>query len=248
MSPTIIWGHRGADFRDIENSMSSFKKAVNMGVDGIKTEAQTTSDGEVILKFFPYINIGGKKTKIRDLQIEAIKQVKLENGESIPTIRELFDEFNDKIRYNFDIFTVETGLHIIDVAEEYDLLDKIEITKPVAHTKTAESLFKPLRKRYKAIKLICSLFSDSQIFQENYKLLDQMKKLKVQVINLNHHRFNLDIFKRVKRAGFKFYLWGVLFKHFMKKYLNLSYEGEFIDGIYTNYPDKLVELRSEVNV
>ncbi|HEC40799.1 MAG TPA: hypothetical protein ENI29_21325 [bacterium] len=79
-------------------------------------------------------------------------------------------------------------------------------------------------------------------------MLDQMKKLKVQVINLNHHRFNLDIFKRVKRAGFKFYLWGVLFKHFMKKYLNLSYEGEFIDGIYTNYPDKLVELRSEVNV
>ena len=102
MSPTIIWGHRGAGFRGIENSMSSFKKAVNMGVDGIKTEAQTTKDGEVILKFFPYINIGGKKTKIRDLQIKAIKQVKLENGESIPTIRELFDEFNDKIRYNFD--------------------------------------------------------------------------------------------------------------------------------------------------
>ena len=39
MDKTIIWGHRGAGFRDVENSMSSFKKAVKMGVDGIKTEA-----------------------------------------------------------------------------------------------------------------------------------------------------------------------------------------------------------------
>lgn len=246
MSSTIIWGHRGAGFRDVENSMCSFKKAVNMGVDGIKTEAQTTSDGEVILKFFPYINIGGKKTKIRDLQIKAIKQVKLENGESIPTLRELFNAFGDKIRYNFDIFTVETGLHIIDVAGEYGLLNKIEITKPVAHTKSAESLFKPLKRRYKDIKLICSLFSDAQISQDNYSLLNKMKKLKVQVINLNHHRFNLDIFRRVKKAGFKFYLWGVLFKHFMKKYLALSYEGENVDGIYTNYPDKLIEVRNTI--
>ncbi|GAF73321.1 unnamed protein product, partial [marine sediment metagenome] len=54
MSKTIIWGHRGAGFRDIENSMSSFKKAVKIGVDGIKTEAQLTNDGEIILQFYPF--------------------------------------------------------------------------------------------------------------------------------------------------------------------------------------------------
>jgi len=246
MNSTIIWGHRGAGFRDVENSMSSFRKAVNMGVDGIKTEAQTTKDGEIILRFLPYMIIGGNKTKIRDLKAITIKKMKLENGESIPTLRELFDEFNDKIRYNFDIFTAETGLHIIDVAEEYDLLDKIEITKPVAHTKAAESLFKPLMRRYKDIKLVCSLFSDTQISHENFNLLNKMRKLKVQVINLNHHRFNLDVFKRVKKAGFKFYLWGVLFKHFMEKYITLRCDGEIIDGIYTNYPDKLIDLRSQL--
>ncbi len=161
------------------------------------------------------------------------------------TVR-LIHEFKDRIRYNFDIFVVETGLKIIDIADEYDLLDKIEITKPVAHTKAADSLFKPLRKRYKDIKLVCSLFSDIQISQDNYSLLNRMKKLKVQVINLNHHRFNPDIFKLVKKAGFKFYLWGVLFKYFMKKYLTLSYKGENIDGIYTNYPDKLIQLRTNI--
>ncbi len=96
------------------------------------------------------------------------------------------------------------------------------------------------------VTLICSLFSDKQISDDNYILLEQMKELNVQVINLNHHRFNLEVFNKVKKAGFRFYLWGVLFKFFMRKYLELKFKGQRIDGIYTNYPDKLVELRSEM--
>jgi glycerophosphoryl diester phosphodiesterase len=248
MSKTIIWGHRGAGFRGVENSMSSFKKAVDMGVDGIKTEAQLLNDGEIVLKFLPFVIIEGNKLLLKDLNLEDIKHLRLGNNESILILHNLFDEFKDRIRYNFDIFGVETGLKIIDIAEEYGLLDNIEITKPVAHTKAAETLFEPLRKRYKDIKLVCSLFSDTQISQENYKLLDKMEKLHIQVLNLNHHRFNLEVFKRVKRAGFKFYLWGVLFKYFMRKYLTLSYKGKIVDGIYTNYPDKLINLRNSIVV
>ena len=246
MGSTIIWGHRGAGFRDIENSMSSFKKAVDIGVDGIKTEAQITKDGEIFLQFLPFLVINNKKSFIKDLDYETIKLVKLENGESIPTLQEIFEVFGNKIRYNFDIFRVETGLKIIDVAEEYNLINNVEITKPVAHTKSAESLFKPLRKKNRDITLICSLYSDKQISDNNYQLLALMKKLDVKVINLAHHRFNLEVFHQVKKAGFKFYLWGVLFKYFMRKYLNLDYKGYTVDGIYTNYPDKLVKVRSEI--
>ncbi|MBY8991949.1 MAG: hypothetical protein KGD58_14490 [Candidatus Lokiarchaeota archaeon] len=246
MSDTIIWGHRGAGFRDVENSMSSFKRAVKMGVDGIKTEAQLTTDGEIFLQFLPYVLIEGQKRLIKDTDHETIKQIKLENGESVPTLHDLFKAFKNKIRYNFDIFKVETGIRIIEIATEYNLIDKVELTKPVAHTKSADSLFKPLRNKNKDITLICSLFSDKQISDDSYILLKQMKELNVQVINLNHHRFNLEVFNQVKKAGFRFYLWGVLFKFFMRKYLELSYKGQKIDGIYTNYPDKLVELRSNM--
>jgi glycerophosphoryl diester phosphodiesterase len=248
MSHTIIWGHRGAGFRDVENSMSSFRKAVDIGVDGIKTEAQLTKDGEIILQFLPFLVMENKKSFIQDLNLDTIKRVELENGESIPTLKEMFKAFNDKIRYNFDIFTVETGLKIIEVAEEYNLIDKVEITKPVGHTKSADSLFKPLRKRNNDITLVCSLYSDKQISDNNYRHLDHMKELDVQVINLAHHRFNLEVFSQVKKAGFKFYLWSVLFKYFMRKYMNLDYKGYTIDGIYTNYPDKLIKLRSEITV
>ncbi|MHA1914738.1 MAG: glycerophosphodiester phosphodiesterase [Promethearchaeota archaeon] len=246
MENTIVWGHRGAGFRDVENSMSSFRKAVKMGVDGIKSEAQLTSDGKIVLQFYPFAIIEGEKTLIQDIDSSIIKRIKLKNDELIPTLPELFEEFGDKIRYNFDIFKVATGLRIIDVAEDFGLANKIELTKPVAHTKSADSLFTPLRKRSKEITLVCSLFTDTQISDNSYQLLYQMEKLDVQVINLNHHRFNLGVFEKAKERGFKFYLWGVLFKYFMKKYLMLDYKGYRIDGIYTNYPDKLLKLRSEI--
>ena len=45
MSITNIWGHKGAGFRGVENLISSFKKAVDMGVDGIKTESTSLRKG-----------------------------------------------------------------------------------------------------------------------------------------------------------------------------------------------------------
>jgi glycerophosphoryl diester phosphodiesterase len=214
-----------------------------MGVDGIKTEALLSKDDFVILRFLPFLIINGEKTRINELNLEDIKEIKLENNESIPTLNEMFEQCKDKIRYNFDIRNVETGKKIIDLALEYDLLENVELTRPVSYTKPFYTLLKPLREKNRDIILINSLYSDKQITHDHYTLLDQMKKIEIQVVNLNHHRFNLEVFKRVKKMGLKFYVWGVLFRYFMKKYLTLNYKGKGIDGIYTNYPDKLVQLR-----
>jgi len=216
-----------------------------MGVDGIKTEAHLSKDGYILLRFLPFLIIEEKKVAINELKLNTIKKVKLENGEPIPTLREIFEDFGDKIRYNFDIRDVDTGKKIIDVAEKYGLLEKTEITKPVSYQYPFETLLKPLRGKNKDIILINSLYSEKQIMQDNYLLLEQMKALDIQVVNLSHHRFNLDIFKRVKKAGFKFYVWGVLFKYFLKKYYNLRCEGGFIDGIYSFFPEKLIEIKTK---
>ncbi len=246
MKNMIVWGHRGAGLREVENTLTSFRKAVEMGVDGIKTEAQLSKDGEIILQFLPFLIINNNKLSIKDLNLEEIKQVKLENGDEIPTLREMFEEFKNTIVYCFDIKEVETGIKIIDLAKEYDLLEKIEITKPATHKGSIDSFFKPLREKSREVTLVNSFFNDKQIMENNYSVLKKLKELNVQVVNLLHHRFNLEVFEQVKKAGFKFYLWAVLFKYFMKKYINLSYDGYKIDGIFTNFPDKLVNLRTEV--
>ena len=248
MNRTIVWGHRGAGFRHpVENSMSSFRKAVEMGVDGLKTEAQLSKEGEVILSFNDQLKLNGTTAKMSELTVEEIKKVRLENNEQILTIRDLFDEFGKSdLIFNFDVKEAPIGLKIIEVGEEFNLIDRIEIGKPVTVFTSLEDFFRPLREKNEKVHFSYSVFGGYYNITEKNLEFDVMEELNIEIFNIQHYKSNFELFKLIKDSGYKCYLWGVLFKHFMKKYLNMSYKEGRIDGIFTNYPDTLLQLRSEL--
>ena len=142
MNKTFVWGHRGAGFKDVQNSISSFQKAIDMGVDGIKTEAQLSKDGEIFLTFQQNLKVNGSVSPINELNQIKIKNFKLENGESIPTLPELFNILKQSdIRYNFDIKAPEIGIRIIEIARDYNVLDKIEIAKTAIDSSPLPKIF-----------------------------------------------------------------------------------------------------------
>ena len=47
LNKTIIWGHRGTGFTGTQNAFSSFKNAIEMGVDGIKTETKLSKKAKL---------------------------------------------------------------------------------------------------------------------------------------------------------------------------------------------------------
>ena len=107
LNRTFIWGHRGSGYTGIQNTLSSFQNAIDMGVDGLKTEAKLSKEGEVVLSFYQTLKRNGNDVPIKDLTISDIKEFKLENGETIPTLREVFQAFKkDTIKYDFDIYFI----------------------------------------------------------------------------------------------------------------------------------------------
>ena len=46
---TKIYGHRGAKGMYPENTLLSFKKAIDQGVDGLELDVHLTKDGEVVV-------------------------------------------------------------------------------------------------------------------------------------------------------------------------------------------------------
>ena len=112
MNRTFVWGHRGSGFIGVQNSLSSFRNAFEMGVDGFKTEAQISKDHEVFLTFQQNLKKNGGEVPISELNSEEIKAFELDNNESILTLPELFSEFKDhNLRYNFDIKTVDKAIN-----------------------------------------------------------------------------------------------------------------------------------------
>ncbi|MFX0106393.1 MAG: glycerophosphodiester phosphodiesterase [Candidatus Hodarchaeota archaeon] len=247
MNKTFVWGHRGAGFIGVQNSLTSFKKAIEMGVDGFKTEAQISKDREIFLTFQQNYKKNGEEIHINDLTRTEIKSFKLENNEPILTLPELFNEFKDyNLRYNFDIRAPDVGIRIIEIAKEYNLLDKIEIAKTSIDPFPLTNIFSKIREFDRNVTLINTIFLKHTNIREEHLELENMKKLNIQGINVNYNMANLELFKMVKDNGFKFYIWGVLFKRSMQKFLKMQYNGDHVDAMFSNFPDRLVRLRNKI--
>jgi len=247
MNKTFVWGHKGAGFRGIENSMSSFKKAIDMGVDGIKTEAQLSKDGEIFLCFQQSLKINGEDIPINELESSEIRTLRLDNNESILTLPELFSELkDDNIRYNFDIRTPEIGIRIIEIARKFNVIDKIELSKTAMDGSLLPNIFGEIRKFDKNVTLINTIFLKYANNEKEHLELESMKELNIQGINVKYNFATFELFKLVKDNGFKFCVWGLLFNRSIEKFLRMNYKGQPVDAVMSNFPDRLVKLRNEI--
>ena len=249
MSKTFVWGHRGAGFIGTQNSPSSFKKAIEIGVDGFKTEAQLSKDHEIFLTSQQNLKINGEEIPIYELSSDKIKTFKLDNNESILTLSELFNEFkNNNLRYNFDIRAPEVGIRIIEIAKEFNLLDKIEISKTSIDPFTLPEIYSKIRDFNKDVVLINTISLKHYNIRKEHFELESMKNLNIKGINVNYTVATFELFKTVKDLGFKFCVWGLLFKRSIQKFLRMNYKGQHVDAMMSNFPDRLVNLRNEIQI
>ena len=247
MNKTFVWGHRGAGFTGIQNTIASFQEAIDMGVDGIKTEARLTKDGVVVLCFYNDLEKNGEHLPINQLTLQDIKNYPYEGNETIPTLREFFEIFHEyDIRYNFDITEPDVGIEIIKIAREFGLIDRVEITKPAVYPYPLHTIFAKIRDFDDKVTLINSVFLKHSVINEETIELEAMRELDVQAVNLKFDYANYEIFKMVKKLGFKFYVWDILFRRSMEKFLRMNYNNNRVDAIYSNLPERLLSIRDEI--
>jgi len=247
MNKTFVWGHRGAGFIGTQNSLSSFRRAIEMGVDGVKSETQLSKDNEIFLTFNQKLKINGEDIPIYELESNEIKEFKLDNGEPIMTLPELFKEtLNSGIRYNFDVRAPEVGIRVCQIAREFDLTDRIELAKTSIDSFSLPEIFDKIRRNDKKVALINSVFLKYTNIEIKHLEIENMNKLNVQGINVHYNLASPELFKTVKDLGFKFYIWGVLFNRSIRKYLTMRYKGQYVDAMMSNFPHRLVNLRNEI--
>jgi glycerophosphoryl diester phosphodiesterase len=247
LNRTFIWGHRGSGFTGVQNTLSSFQNAIDTGVDGIKSEAKLSKEGVVVPSFYQSLKRNGNDILINELTIDEIKEFKLENGETIPTLREVFQAFKKyNIKYNFDITEPEVGIKIIELADGFNLINNIELAKPSIYPNTLDTIFSEIRDFNQDVILINSIFLKHSNITEKHLELENMRKLNIQGINVNFNYANYKLFKMVKDMGFKFYIWGLLFERSIKNFLSMKYNGNYVDAVFSNLPERVLEIRDTI--
>lgn len=89
---TRIIGHRGAAGLALENTIESFKKAFEAGVDIVELDVHATKDGRFVVSHDPNLRrVSGSWATIGSLTYEELRQIKLHNGEAVPLLSVVLD-------------------------------------------------------------------------------------------------------------------------------------------------------------
>ncbi len=164
-------GAQGGCAKYPENTMLAFKKAIEVGVDQIKTDIRITKDNELVLIHDATLERTTNGTgKVCDHTLAELKQLDAGKGEQIPTLRELFELVKDHPTITLDLEFKEYPLgdwektafytcdKILAVVEEYNFAARCVINS--FNQKLNEYIYKKYNGKYKQL-----LFSPESCMQ-----------------------------------------------------------------------------------
>jgi glycerophosphoryl diester phosphodiesterase len=92
-------GHRGARAYEPENTLRSFKKALEIGVNAVELDVRKTRDHQlVVIHDADVKRTTDGKGLVSDLTVKEIKEFTAEKGEKIPTLKEALDFLDKKVK------------------------------------------------------------------------------------------------------------------------------------------------------
>jgi glycerophosphoryl diester phosphodiesterase len=84
----LVLAHRGASGHALENSREAFRRAVDLGADGVELDIHATADGSLVVHHDPDLpRIGA----IAELDTREVVRATLPNGEFVPLLGEVLD-------------------------------------------------------------------------------------------------------------------------------------------------------------
>jgi glycerophosphoryl diester phosphodiesterase len=100
----LIIGHRGASAYKPENSLAAIALAAEQGADGVEFDVQLTADGRPVLMHDTTVDrTSDGRGKVSDLTVAELQKLDLGDGQTIPTLDEVFEIFGGRLLYNVEI-------------------------------------------------------------------------------------------------------------------------------------------------
>jgi glycerophosphoryl diester phosphodiesterase len=102
-TPLII-GHRGASAAMPENTLAAFALAAEQGADGVELDVRLAADGKVVVIHDDTVDrTTNGQGRVRDLTAAALQALDAGEGQTIPTLDDVFLAFGPSLLYNVEL-------------------------------------------------------------------------------------------------------------------------------------------------
>jgi glycerophosphoryl diester phosphodiesterase len=215
-------GHRGARALEPENTLRSFRRAVELGVDAVEFDVRKTKDGEVVVIHDDKVDRTTDGTGlVKDLTLEEIKQLKTEKGERIPTLGEALDYLKGKVKVLIELKEVGLEEQVLELVLKREMVDDVIVISFLE-----EALAK--------VRELDEGVATGLLYARFKKSVEAALELKVEYL-LPLYRFthSADV-RKAHAAGLKVIVWTI-----NTPQEATTYKQKNVDGIATDNPNIL---------
>ena len=211
-------GHRGARAYEIENTLESFQKAIELGVNAIELDVQKSKDGKLIIIHDDNL----KKVFSKDVFVNqaTLKELKQSTENKIPTLEEALKTIGRKVeKILIELKEVGYEKKVLEIVKKEKLKDRVII---ISFHEQALSNMKKLDKEIET----------GLIYSKYKNPVDAALQLNAQyLVPLYRFTHTRDVEKSHKN-NLKVIVWTINTKQEVKEYI-----AKGVDGIATDKPD-----------
>lgn len=116
----VIIGHRGASGYEPENTLRSFAKAIELGVDMIEFDVHVCASGELVIIHDDTVDATTNGSGlVAEKTLGELQALDAGAGEHIPTLREVLDLVNRRVKVDIELKGLGTAVLVAYLIDEY---------------------------------------------------------------------------------------------------------------------------------
>jgi len=249
MKKPIVYAHRGASAYEIENTIPSFELAIKMKADAVEFDVQLTADNRVVVfhdftleRFF---NIKKYISKLTADEIRTYTFTKNGKQIAIPFLDELLAKISHMIDMNIELKSGDDEPSRIErlCKDVYGLIMDHNILEDVVVSSFNIDAIVKMRELSSNIRLailVNSVSDKDGITGTNNTLsfyIQKAKELRAEAINMSYLSVKAGIIEEILKNGFKVNIYTLNDDELIKTFLRKG-----IDGFFTNYPDRAIDI------
>jgi glycerophosphoryl diester phosphodiesterase len=223
----ITFAHRGARADAPENTLAAFRLALQLGAQGLESDARLSGDGEVVLVHGAVARDGWRRKRVAQSTAAELAEL------SVPRLADLYAELGTDYELSLDVYDPAAGSVLVEVARaagaldrlwlcssKTDLLVKLGARAPEAH------LVHSVRRRKVEIPL------------ERHAA--QLAELGIEVVNMHRSDWTAGLVGLFHRFDVRAFAWDAQEVRHLRELMAMD-----VDALYSDHVARMVATVGE---
>ncbi len=226
-----IMGHRGASFYEPENTLRSFRRALEMGVAAVELDVHLTRDGRLaVIHDATLERTTNGRGRVRDRTLKELQQLDAGQGERIPSLEEALDLVRGQALLLVELKEPEAAGTLVKFFREHQAFGDAEV---ISFWHPAIKSIKAEEPKIKTGALLVGCPADPG---------GLARAARADALVLQYAYVTADLVRAAHDHGLQVYIWNIDRVETLKPYLNMN-----PDLIGSNRPDVLIEYLRKVS-